>query len=194
MPAHYYAWAAAGDYGWAYADLRPLIDQVEQCAEPDAAHHGHGGSLPTRIYRDDELSVWQRAFLQSAEAAGFPRLLELSGPDPPQGVAPFHANVLDHTRWNSAFAFLDPVRDLPALTVYDGTTADRLLLDQENATALICRGGAGELGLVARMFILTARVYRSPRILMRAGIGPGGHLTGVGLFFVTGLPRGGGDS
>ncbi len=185
MPADYDAWAAAGDYGWAYADLRPLIDQVEQCAEPDATHHGHGGFLPTRIYRDDELSVWQQAFLQSAEAAGFPRLLELSGPDPPQGVAPFHANVLDHTRWNSAFAFLDPVRDLPALTVYDGTTVDRLLLDQENATALICRGGAGELELVARMFILTAGVYGTPAILMRSGIGPGEHLTELGIFVIT---------
>src|SRR5256886_15888845 len=53
MPADYDAWAAAGDYGWAYADLRPLIDQVEQCAEPDAAHHGHGGGLPPPLPPDD---------------------------------------------------------------------------------------------------------------------------------------------
>src|SRR3989454_7178182 len=102
MPADYDAWAAAGDYGWAYADLRPLIDQVEQCAEPDAAHHGHGGSLPTRIYCDDELSVWQRAFFQSAEAAGFSPLLLLSGPGPPPGVAPVYAHTLGHTPWDSA--------------------------------------------------------------------------------------------
>ena len=187
MPADYDAWAAAGNHGWTYAELRQLIDQVEQCAEPDATHHGHGGSLPTRIYRDEELSTWQRVFLQAAEAAGFPRLPDLSAPDPPQAVAPFHANVLDHTRWNSAFAFLDPVRELPTLTVYDGTTADRLLFDQENATALICSGGA-EVELVARMFILAAGVYGSPAILMRSGIGPSGHLTELGIFAATDSP------
>src|SRR5438552_1637171 len=121
------------------------------------------------------------------EAAGFPRLPDLSAPDPPQAVAPFHANVLDHTRWNSAFAFLDPVRELPTLTVYDGTTADRLLFDQENATALICSGGA-EVELVARMFILAAGVYGSPAILMRSGIGPSGHLTELGIFAATDSP------
>lgn len=185
MPADYGAWAAAGNHGWGYADLRPLIDQVEQCADPTAVHHGHSGSLPTRAYRDEELSAWQLAFLQAAEAAGFPRLAELSAPDPPRGVAPFHANVMDHTRWNSAFAFLDPVRELPTLTVYDGTTADRLLLDQDNATALICHGGAGELEVAARTFILSAGVYGSPAILMRSGIGPGEHLTDLGILVVT---------
>src|SRR2546421_12352193 len=105
MPADYDAWAAAGNHGWTYAELRPLIDQVEQCAEPDAAHHGHGGSLPTRIYRDDGLSGWQRAFFQSAGAARFPPPLEMSGADPPPGGAPFHRHVVEPTRWDSAVAF-----------------------------------------------------------------------------------------
>lgn len=185
MPEDYDAWAAAGNPGWAYAEIRPLIDQIEQCAQADAAYHGRRGALPTRLYRDDELSAWQLAFLQAAEAAGFPRLPDLSAPDPPQGVGPFHANVLDHTRWNSAFAFLDPVRELPTLTVYDLTTADRLLLNQENATEMICRGSAGEVELAARMFILAAGAYGSPSILMRSGIGPGEHLTELGIFVVT---------
>src|SRR2546426_8038418 len=125
--------------------------------------------------------------LAGGRAAGFPRLPDLSAPDPPQAVAPFHANVLDHTRWNSAFAFLDPVRELPTLTVYDGTTADRLLFDQENATALICSGGA-EVELVARMFILAAGVDGSPAVLMRSGLGPSGHLTELGIFAATDSP------
>src|SRR5438552_15514381 len=71
--------------------------------------------------------------------------------------------------------------------MYDGTTADRLLFDQENATALICSGGA-EVELVAGMFILAAGVYGSPAILMRSGIGPSGHLTELGIFAATDSP------
>jgi choline dehydrogenase len=175
MPEDYDRWAAAGNPGWAHAALLPLIDAVEQCEQSNSVHRGKHGALPTRLKSDSELCSWQRAFLQTAEAAGYLRLDDLSLPDPPQGVAPFHVNTVDHTRWNAAFAFLDPVRDV--LSVHDQTLADRLLLDQETATELICRGGEGEIELAATMFILTAGTYGSPAILMRSGIGPGDHLT-----------------
>ncbi len=188
MPEDYDRWAAAGNAGWAHADLRPLIDQVEQCAQPASAFRGRRGALPTRIYGDNELSAWQLAFVHAAEAARFPRLADLSAPEPAQGVAPFHANVLDHTRWNAALTFLDPVRELPNLTIYDLTLADHLLIDQENATELVCRRGSGEIELAARMFILAAGTYGSPAILMRSGIGPGNHLTDVGIFALIDAP------
>src|SRR3989442_7160506 len=63
MPADYDAWAAAGDYGWAYADLRPLIDQVEQCAGPDATHHGDGGVTPPSQFPKSRGSRLARAHL-----------------------------------------------------------------------------------------------------------------------------------
>lgn len=187
MPQDYDQWAA-GNPGWAYAELRPLIDQVEQCAQPDAPYRGQRGSLPTRPCADEELSAWQLAFLQAAEAATFPRLPDLSAPDPAHGVAAFHVNILDHTRWNAALAFLDPVRELPSLSIVDLTTADRLLIDQETATTLICRGGPGEIEIAATMFILAAGTYGSPAILMRSGIGPGDHLMEMGISVVNEAP------
>src|SRR5207244_11059870 len=68
-----------------------------------------------------------------------------------------------------------------------GRAAERLVVDLENATALMCSGGA-EVELVARMFILAAGVYGSPAILMRSGIGPSGHLTELGIFAATDSP------
>lgn len=188
MPEDYDRWAAAGARGWAHTELLPFIDQVEQCAQPGSTFRGRHGSLPTRIYEDHELSTWQRIFLQAAEAAGVPRLPDLSLPDPAQGVAPFHANVLDHTRWNAALAFLDPVRELPTLTVYDLTLADRLLIDQESTTGLICRSETGEVEVAAKVFVAAAGTYGSPAILMRSGIGPGQHLTDIGIPMVIDAP------
>lgn len=188
MPEDYDRWAAAGNPGWAYADLRARIDQVEQCTQPESPHRGLRGALPTRPYGDAELSAWPLAFLQAAEGAGFPRLADLSAPEPAQGVGPFHANILDHTRWNAAFAFLDPVRDLPNLTVYDQTIADRLVIDQETATGLLCRSGAGEMEVAAKVFILAAGTYGSPAVLMRSGIGPDAHLSEAGIFGMIDVP------
>lgn len=188
MPADYDGWAAAGGAGWAHADLRPLIDQVEACAQAESAYRGQHGPLPTRVYGDEELTSWQRAFLEAVEAAGYARLADLSDPEPAEGVAPFHANILDHTRWNAAFAFLDPARELPNLTVYDQTTADRLAIDQENATGVICRAGSGEIELAARAFILAGGTYGSPAVLMRSGIGPSLSLTDAGIGVVIDAP------
>ncbi len=188
MPADYDRWAAAGNAGWAHADLRPLIEQVEACAQGRSAYRGSGGLLPTRAYADEELGAWQRAFMDAAEVVGFPRLADLSDPDPPEGVAPFHANILDHTRWNAAFAFLDPSRELPTLTVYDQTTADRLVIDQDSAAGVICRGGGGEVEFAARAMILAAGTYGSPAVLMRSGIGPGQLLSEAGITVVIDAP------
>lgn len=187
MPEDYDRWAA-GNPGWTHTELFPFIDQVEQCAQASSAARGRRGALPTRIYQDDELSAWQRAFLSAGVAAGFPRLTDLSAPEPAQGVAAVHANVLDHTRWNASFAFLDPIRELPTLTVYDLTPADRLLIDQESVTGLICRSESGEVEVAAKVFVVAAGTYGSPAILMRSGIGPSQHLTDVGIPVVIDAP------
>jgi len=187
MPADYDRWAAAGSAGWAHAGLRPLIDEVEACAQAGSAYRGSRGLLPTRVYGDEELAFWQRAFMEAAEGVGFARLADLSDPDPAEGVGPFHANVLDHTRWNAAFAFLDPARELPNLTIYDQTTADRLVIDQESATMLVCRAG-GETEFAARAFVLAAGTYGSPTVLMRSGIGPSQSLTDAGIMGVIDAP------
>lgn len=191
MPEDYDRWAAAGNTGWAHAALLALIDKVEHCEPSTSVYRGKQGPLPTRPIGDSGLCAWQRAFLQTAEAAGYARLDDLSVPTPPLGVAPLHLNTADHTRWNAAFAFLDPVREV--LTVHHQTLADRFLLDQETATELVCRSGEGEIALGATVFVLTAGTYGSPAILMRSGIGPSDHLTELTIPIAVEAPGVGGN-
>ena len=191
MPEDYDRWAEAGNAGWAHAALLTLIDKVEHCEQSTSVHRGKNGALPTRPFGDSELCAWQQAFLQTAEAAGYARLADLSLPTPPLGVAPLHVNMEDHTRWNAAFAFLDPVREV--VTVHNQTLADRFLLDQETATELVCRSGEGEIALAATVFVLTAGTYGSPTILMRSGIGPGDHLTELTIPIAVEAPGVGGN-
>lgn len=152
-------WAAAGNPGWADQDLAPLLRDIE-------------ARLPLRPYRDDELAFWQQCFLESAGAAGFPRVEDLSDPVPAEGVAPFNANLRNSIRWNAAFAFLDAFRDRATFKIFADTVVDRLVFRGGRAVALIGYSPGGPIELRAQRFVLCAGVYGSPAILMRSGVGP----------------------
>jgi choline dehydrogenase-like flavoprotein len=168
LPGDFDRWAAAGNRGWGDNDLAPVLRDVER-------------RLPIRQYRDGELAFWQGSFLEAAITAGFPRVGDLSDPEPAEGVAPFHANLRGSIRWNAAFTFLDPVRERPTLRVVADTIADRLVVSAGRAGSLIGYSPNGMIELRAQRFVLCAGVYGSPAILMRSGIGPPDALQKLGI-------------
>lgn len=188
-PEDYDAWAASGNPGWTHRELAPFVDQVERAIPAtDAPFRGSHGILPTRPYADSELSAWQGLFLRAAISSGYPRLDDLSQPMPAEGVAPFHANVATGMRWNSAFAFLDPVRDSPGLTVRPETLADSFEVRQGRVLTIMGEARTGPIGLSGKIFVLCSGVYGSPAILLRSGIGPADHLEALGIPLAVSLP------
>ncbi len=163
LPEDYDAWADAGNQGWSYDDILPTLREID-------------GIVQARRYRDEGLASWQRAFLESAVTVGFPRVADLSAPIPPEGVAPFHANVRDSMRWNAAFAFLDLVRGRANFKILAETIADRLIWEGDQASALVCRSGTDVFTVAGIRYVLCAGTYGSPAILMRSGVGPAIHL------------------
>ena len=71
-------------------------------------------------------------------------------------------------RLNAAFAYLDPARGRPNLTILADTIADRVVLDGDRATGALT--SAGELS--AEVVVLASGAYGSPGVLLRSGIGP----------------------
>jgi choline dehydrogenase len=123
--------------GWTATDLGPYLDRAEQ-------------ELRTRVFGEDELSPWHRAF---AEAGGEDAII--------------HAvNAVGAVRWSTAFAYLDPARARANLTIRADTLVDRI--DPEAGTVITDRGE-----LAAELIVLAAGAYGSPAILLRSGIGPG---------------------
>lgn len=125
--------------GWTYAELEPCLARAER-------------ELRMRRQELDEISPWHRAF---AEAAGDDTILN-------------PMNAVGGTRWNAAFAYLDPARDRPNLTIMGDTLVDRVLLD--GVRAIGATTSSGELR--AELVVLAASAYGSPGILLRSGIGP----------------------
>jgi choline dehydrogenase len=125
--------------GWTYDELKPYLDRARR-------------ELRTRELTRDELSPWHRAF---ADAGGTDAILH-------------SVNIVDGVRWNTAFAYLDPARTRPTLTITADTLVDRVLLDGTRAIGAATTNGE----LRAETVVLAASAYGTPAILLRSGIGP----------------------
>jgi choline dehydrogenase len=126
--------------GWTAAELAPYLERAEQ-------------TFGTHRLAADDLSPWHAAF---AEAAGDAAILH-----------PVNA-VGDDVRWNAAFAWVDPARGRPNLTIQSETLVDRVLLDGERVIGVATSDGE----LQAATVVLTAGAYGTPGILLRSGFGP----------------------
>jgi choline dehydrogenase len=130
---------------------------------------------------------FQDAFVDAAEASGLSWLDDPSDPACPLGVARSPRNIVDGSRWNAAFAYLDAARDRPNLRVVPDTLVDRVVLDGSRATGVLSANG---LRYDCGTAMLAAGAYFSPAILARSGIGPARALESLGIPVAGDLPVG----
>src|SRR5690606_2268360 len=101
-------------------------------------------------------------------------------------------------RFSAAKAYVTPHRDRPNLQVFTDTLTTRVLTEvgdgQVRAKGIEFRpdGGRGPLKTLTLRpggeVVLSAGAFGSPQLLMLSGIGPGGHLHGLGIPVVRDLP------
>jgi choline dehydrogenase len=108
-------------------------------------------TLQTRLFADQELTPWHRAFRFAGGADSI--------------VHP--VNIVDGVRWHSGFAYVDPARGRQNLTILGDTLVDRVQLNDGRATGAI----AGGRQLSAAVVVVSAGAYGSPAILLRSGLG-----------------------
>ncbi|CAN5332577.1 GMC family oxidoreductase [soil metagenome] len=164
----YDAWAAAGNEGWSTDDLLPYFVEATNRMR---VHHP----------LDYEATPFQQACLDAASMFGVPRAGNLNDLDDPVGMALSPVNIVNGQRWNSAFAYLDPIRDRPNLTVVGNHLADRLLLESSKVVGARLIGPNGPVEVRATRTIVSGGAYGSPAILLRSGIGNPNELRSVGV-------------
>ena len=76
--------------------------------------------------------------------------------------------------WNAAFAYLDPARARPNLTIMADTLVDRLHLEGSRAKGVLVRVGGRVVEVAADLVVVAAGAYGSPAVLLRSGLGPAG--------------------
>jgi choline dehydrogenase len=170
-------WAAAGNNGWSADDLLPFFKLASE-------------TLRVKRISSSEVTPWQQACLDTAPKIGIPQVDDLNNLDEDLGMSTSPANILDGVRWNTAFAYLDPMRGNPRLTILGHMQADRFRLQDNRVVALEAIGPEGQVTVVAHRYIVCAGTYGSPAILLRSGIGPNSELHDLGIEIKLDLPVG----
>lgn len=181
--AHNGAIAAVGhhtDYdgwglvGWSTDDLRPIFASVLE-------------TMRVRTYRRDEAGPFHSRCLDAATELGWRMAEDLCDLDANDSFGLESVNVVDGVRWNTALAYLDPVRGASSLSIMADTLVDRVEDHTNGATVHVVRNGQ-RLEISAGTVVLSAGVYGTPAILQRSGVGPAALLRRLGIAVVLDLP------
>ncbi|MFI0421173.1 GMC family oxidoreductase [Spongiactinospora sp. 9N601] len=144
--------------------------------------------LRVRRDDDDQLTPFQAAAMAAMVECGLPRTDDLDDLYGGAGCGPSPVNNPGGVRWNTGFAYLDPVRGENRLRVIDRAVADRLEFGGSAARRLHLLRGGERLVVEADRFVLCGGAYGSPEVLLRSGVGPADELRALGVRPALDLP------
>ena len=137
--------------------------------------------LRVRHYSEQELTPFQAAAMDAMVECGIPRTDDLDDLFGGPGCGPSPVNNPGGVRWNTGFAYLDPVRDESGLHIIDQALVDRLELHGSTVRRAHVLRGSERLLVEADRFVLCGGTYGSPEVLLRSGIGPADDLRALGV-------------
>jgi choline dehydrogenase len=181
-PSDFDAWAHGGAPGWSYADLVPYFRRVERYVDGDADYLGSAGMVHLESRRAHDPHPASLDFVAAAAARGHREVRDFNGPAGVAGAGHFVINARDGRRFGARQAYLEPVLDRHALTLWADTRAIRINLDGSTCTGVtVMRDGRPEVVRATREVIVAASTAESPKLLMLSGIGPAGYLHDRGV-------------
>lgn len=167
----YDSWADLGVEGWSWNDVAPYFDKSPLGWR----------ELPS----PDPLS---KAFVTAAVRAGIKENPDHRGPDN-EGVTLSKTTARNGRRYDTATAYLKPLRKNKNLTVVTGALVDKVLIEHARAVGVRYRvNGTAIDARASREVVVSGGAFGTPEILQRSGIGPAEHLLGLGIEPVVDLP------
>lgn len=187
MPEDFDRWASWGNPEWAFAKVLPYLKKLEADADFQSEIHGADGPMYFHRYVPGEWGPQQHAFYQACRDAGFPDCPDHNSPNS-TGVGPLTFNIAGRTRVSTAFAYLDPARTRPGLTVRSRCYVHRIICERKRAVGLDVISGDETSSVYGNEIILCAGAIGSPHIMALSGIGPAAQSRRLGIPVVQDLP------
>lgn len=179
-------WAALGNPGWGWDDVRPYFLRAENNERGASAHHAIGGPLNVM----DPMCPSQTAsqFIEAARQSGLPLNADFNG-ETQEGVGMYQVTQRAGERCSAAKAYLTPHLGRANLRIVTGARATRILFEGRRAVGVEARVAASLQQFKARReVLLSAGALQSPQLLMLSGVGPGAQLQQHGLTVLHDLP------
>lgn len=184
-PADYDEWEQAGAHGWNWQAVLPYFRKLEHhldFAGDNPALHGQDGPLPIRAVPAGWRSGFVRAAVEVLARRGVDERPDQNGAWA-DGVYAQAVNLdADFRRVPASVAWLTPeVRARLNLTILTGTRVMRLDGDGRHVNGVTAQRAGETFSVQAAQIVVAAGALQTPHLLLRSGIGPGGHLQARGV-------------
>lgn len=164
----YDTWESYGNKGWSAQEVLPFFNKVNKM-------------LRVRDFKKSEITPFHEACVSSIVKTGIPRTNKLNDLYEDRGVDIAPANNLNGKRFNTAFGYLDPVRDNGYLTIVGDALVNKININKNKATSVEVMANKNHINISADRIIISGGAYESPCILMRSGIGNTSDLYQLGI-------------
>jgi 5-(hydroxymethyl)furfural/furfural oxidase len=186
-PTDYAEWVKRGADGWGWDDVLPFFKKVERDLDFDGPYHGRDGRIPVRRIPVEHWTGYATAVGEACRQAGMKFLPDQNG-EFVDGYFPVTHSNASEQRVSAAMGYLDAeTRKRANLTISTDTQVTALLFDGTRCVGVKAVVAGKEVEFRANEVILSSGAIHSPAHLMRAGIGPAGHLSDMGIPVVAAL-------
>ncbi len=180
----YDEWAALGNAGWGWSDVKPYFLKAEHNEQyGESEHHGTGG--PLNVTFCNVTSPLERDFVAACESLQYQHNPDFNGATQ-DGIGQHQVTQKNGRRWSTAMAYIRPAMKRANVQVMTDTPVDRVLIENGRARGVVVRDG--RLLRAKREVIVSAGAIVSPKLLMLSGIGDGEQLGRHGIDVIHHLP------
>jgi 5-(hydroxymethyl)furfural/furfural oxidase len=186
-PTDYDEWEARGAAGWSWNNVLPYFKKVERDLDFDGPFHGRDGRIPVRRIPQEHWTRHSQAVAEACKLARYTFVTDQNG-EFVEGYFPVtHSNQAEQ-RVSAAMGYLDrETRSRANLTISTDTQVNELMFEGTRCVGVKAQVDGREQEFRGREVILSCGAIHSPAHLLRAGIGPVGHLKELGIPVVMGL-------
>src|SRR5712691_5456695 len=184
-PSDYDEWEQKGAQGVGWNAVLPYFKKVERDMDFDGPWHGKDGRIPVRRILPDNWCGHAKAAAQAFKDAGYDFIEDQNG-EYKDGYFPITISNLYDRRVSAAIGYLDNgTRRRPNLKISAETQVSELLFEGTRCVGVKDFGNGRESEFRVNSghgeVIVSSGAIHSPAHLLRAGIGPAGHLRDVGI-------------
>lgn len=187
-PYDYDDWEKRGATGWNWDSVLPYFKKVERDMDFDGPYHGKDGRIAVSRIFPAQWSGHVKAMAKAFEAAGLPYLPDQNG-EFRDGYFPITMSNVYDRRVSAAVGYLDSAtRARDNLTISPLTHVTELLFEGRRCVGVRATIAGKQQEFRANEVIMSCGAIHSPAHLLRAGIGPIGHLKDMGIDVIADVP------